>query len=74
MLDKIFGRGKPIRNRAILVGVYQDKPAFEFQGEAPPDWLVKALKDKVIHVIDGVCHVRDEVLAEGSILHRKAVA
>ena len=74
MLDRIFGRGRPIRNRVILAGVYQDKPAFEFQGEAPPDWLMKALRDKVIHVADGVCHLRETALTDGAIVHRKDVA
>lgn len=74
MFDKIFGRGRPIRNRVIFHGVHKDQPAFEFQGEGPPDWLLKALRTKVIRVEDGVCRVRDEVLEYGSTLHRKAVA
>lgn len=70
MLGPLFG-ARPIRNRVQLVGVVNDKPAFEFQGIGPPDWFMKALRDKVIHVREGVCYVRDRALDSGSVVHRK---
>lgn len=73
MFGQLFGR--PIRNRVQLLGVIEGKPAFEFQGIAPPDWFLKAMKDKTIHVRDdGVCYVRDRALDSGAVVHRKEVA
>lgn len=73
MFGNLFGN-RPIRNRVRLLGVHNDQPAFEYQGIAPPDWLMKALREKVIHVKDGLCYIRDEAQDMPTTIHRKMVA
>lgn len=72
MLQKLWNR--PIRNRVQLVGVHNDKPAFEFQGDDPPAWFLKALKSKAIWVDQGICYARDRRLESGDVVHKKEVA
>jgi hypothetical protein len=72
MFWEMFGN-KPVRNKVRFLGVHNDSPAIEFQGVAPPDWFLKAMREKVMHVADGVCYLKDVALEPGATIHRKAV-
>lgn len=73
MLGKLWGP-RPIRNRVLFLSMIEEKPVFEFQGDNPPDWLMKAMRDKVVGCHDGALHIGGKEYRPGSVIHRKAVA
>ena len=65
---------RPIRNRVLFLAMHEDKPVFEFQGDNPPDWLMKAMREQVIGCHSGALHIKGREFLPGSVIHRKAVA
>lgn len=57
-----------ILDQAQFTGVLEGRPMFEFQAMAPPAWLVNAIKEKRIQVIDGTAYADSRILASGDIV------
>lgn len=55
------------------VGVRDGKPLFEFQGLAPPDWLRRAFKRKLLRIVDGATWLRGRKLEPGAPLYQSEV-
>lgn len=57
-----------ILDHAQFTGVLEGQPVFEFQAMAPPAWLVDAIRQKRIQVIDGTAYADSRILASGDIV------
>jgi hypothetical protein len=64
---RLDGAGE-ILGEIVFTGVLEGRPMFEFQAMAPPAWMVEAIKNRRIQVIDGMAYANDRILASGDIV------
>lgn len=57
-----------IKDRAVFVGVLEDRPMFEFQAQIPPAWMVQAIKTGFIRVSSGVAYCGSQSLESGDVV------
>ena len=63
-----------IRKKVQFVGTIKGKPAFEFMGNSPPPWLLRAMKKNVIRADENGTFLGDRRLEAGEIVSKADVA